>query len=116
MFWGEIIQANKPHKVTESEIDTLRVSNIALGSDAKGPVSLFIKAGNSHEILICTLIKGKSEHTVVDLYFNISRGITLTAKGPGSIHVSGYYDPSHEDFAAEMGDEDEDEFQALQNA
>lgn len=97
MFWGQPIKAGKSYTIPQSTTDILRLSNIALNPNTKGSSTLFLQEGGSTPIILATLTAGKLPQTMIDHYVNISNGIKLINKGTAELHVSGYYDPSHED-------------------
>lgn len=97
MYWGQPIKGGKSYTIPQSTTDILRISNLAVNPNTKGSSTLFLQEGTNTPIILATLTVGRFEHTVVDLYVNISNGIKLINKGTAEIHISGYYDPSHED-------------------
>ena len=97
MFWGQPIKGGKSYTIPKGTTDILRLSNLAVNPNTKGSSTLFLQEGQNTPIIIATLTVGKIAHTVIDHYVNISNGIKLINKGTAEIHVSGYYDPSHED-------------------
>jgi hypothetical protein len=79
---------------------------VAANPNTKGSSTLFLQEGSNTPIIIANLTIGRYEHSAIDHYVNISNGIKLINKGTVEIHVSGYYDPSHEDLE-DMDEADE---------
>src|SRR3990167_6458201 len=94
MFWGCIVKPGKPHQLQQELTDVLYISNISLHPKAHGKSSLYIKVGDSENLLVTSLESGKHEHATVNLYVRISDKVTFTVEGSGEIHISGYFDPT----------------------
>lgn len=106
MFWGCIVKPGKPHQLQQELTDVLYISNISLHPKAHGKSSLYIKVGDSENLLVTSLESGKHEHATVNLYVRISDKVIFTVEGSGEIHVSGYFDPT--DSEIEDLDDEED--------
>lgn len=112
MFWGCIVKPGKPHQIQKELTDVLMISNVSLHPSATGKTSLFVKVGDSQELLITSLEAGKHEHANVNLYVRISDGVNFRVQGSGEVHICGFLDPSDEDLD-DFYEEDDEEFAAL---
>lgn len=117
MFWGCTIKKGQDYKHAPEEVDQsiLHVSNAALGFASKGKATVVAKV-DGKEFVLTHLENGKAEHTTLDLYFRDDQEVSFLVKGEAEVHLSGYYEPSHEDgeddlyggFPDEDDEDDED--------
>lgn len=101
----------------ENEYPVLHISNVALPANApNGKYYLTVSMGKDiKDLTIASLEKNKNEVQALDLYINVSQGVTLSSSGPGELHLSGFFEPHREEmdedgmFFDDEADEDEDE-------
>lgn len=65
----------------------------------------------NENFLLCTLQKGKSNQSMLDLNFAEGDVIGFSAKGSGTVHLTGFLVPGDDFFGngPDMGSEEEDE-------
>lgn len=83
-------------------------------SKSAEPLSLYVKVdSNPAELLVCTLDGQTTRQVPLDLIFVEGMEVTLTVKGNGKIHLTGYLAPEQDDYFDEYedgssGDEEEE--------
>lgn len=115
MFWGCILKPDKPYKtqqaLEENQYPVLHLSNVALPRTAQGgKVHLLVSVGKDlKDLTLATLQKDRVDSVKLDIYFNITQNVTLTAQG-GEVHLSGFFEPQKEELDDDMFlDEEEEE-------
>lgn len=111
MFWGLILKANK--KYSQTVLKAFHLSQAALDlskcddrdDDAKIQVML---TSEDNTYLLCTLGK-RTPQVALDLNFDQGDHISLSTKGEGIVHLTGYLVPSEQDL---FGSDDDDEEEA----
>lgn len=64
----------------------------------------------NENFLLCTLQKGKANQSMLDLNFAEGDVIGFSAKGSGTVHLTGFLVPGDDFFGGpDMGSEEEDE-------
>lgn len=77
------------------------------GNDSEVQVML---TSENENFLLCTLQKGKANQTMLDLNFAEGDVIGFSAKGSGTVHLTGYLVTGDDFFGnGEMGSDEEDE-------
>jgi len=108
MFWGITISNSKKYSQTVEE--SYHISQAALEPVDNAPknkfVSLYVES-EGKSFLLCTLEHGKLYQTPLDLSFIAGEKITLSLKGEGSVHLTGYVMPE-DDMYDDMDEEDMD--------
>lgn len=117
MFWGGIIKEGQPLKsqklLETSEFAVLHLSAAVLAVESKKTL-LFAKQGKDPEVCIAVLSTGH-EMQKLDHYINCTQNVSLLVKGPGEVHLSGYFEPKGDDmdddmfYGQEEGDDAEEE-------
>ena len=114
MFWGGIIKEGQPLKsqklLETSEFAVLHLSAAVLTSVDSKKTMLFAKQGKDPEVCIAVLSAGH-EMFKLDHYINCTQNVSLLAKGPGEVHLSGYFEPKGDDMDDDMfyGQEEADD-------
>jgi len=91
----------------------LHLSAAVLAVESKKTL-LFAKQGKDPEVCIAVLSTGH-EMQKLDHYINCTQNVSLLVKGPGEVHLSGYFEPKGDDmdddmfYGQEEGDDAEEE-------
>lgn len=102
MFWGLILKANK--KYTQTVVKAFHLSHAALDLSKVGDGDVQVMlTSEENTYLLCTLGK-KTPQVSLDLNFDEGDQISLSTKGDGVVHLTGYLVPSE----ADMFDSDEE--------
>nr|XP_029710497.1 46 kDa FK506-binding nuclear protein isoform X2 [Aedes albopictus] len=104
MFWGLVLKANKKYSQTVQKAFHLSQAALDLSKCGDGDVQVMLTSEDS-TYLLCTLGK-KTPQVALDLNFDEGDQISLSTKGEGVVHLTGYLVPSEEDFFG--GDDDEE--------
>ena len=109
MFWGAAIKAGASYSLPEGS-DLLHVSQVCMAETKEGPCQLQVTDNNT-TYTIAVLEKGKNEMASLDLFFNTVSPPTFINKGKSELHLTGYFELSHEghDDDEEMSEEEEEE-------
>ncbi|XP_053683257.1 39 kDa FK506-binding nuclear protein [Sabethes cyaneus] len=103
MFWGLVLKANK--KYTQTVVKAFHLSQAALDLSKAGDGDVQVMlTSEENTYLLCTLGK-KTPQVSLDLNFDEGDQISLSTKGEGIVHLTGYLVPSEADF---MDSDDED--------
>lgn len=102
-FWYQIVQPGDPQEVLFPYGAYLTITNVNIsGNDSSSnePVRLILHAlteasddpntAVSSDVLIATLIPGKSEQQVINIVISTLNSATLEIKGNIPVHVSGH--------------------------
>ena len=114
MFWGGIIKDGQPLKsqklLETSEFSVLHLSAAVLAKSGDKKTMLMAKNGKEAEVVLAVL-SDKRDSCSLDLYINCTQNVTLAARGPAEIHLSGYFEPKGDDMDDDMfyGQEDGEE-------
>lgn len=121
MFWGGIIKEGAPLKsqklLETSEFAVLHLSAAVLAKTADKKTLLLAKNGKEADVCIAAL-SDKRDSAKLDLYINCTQNVNLSVRGPGEVHLSGYFEPKGDDmdddmfYGQEDGDEEEDSDEA----
>lgn len=106
MFWGLVLKANKKYSQTVQKAFHLSQAVLDLTKCGDGDVQVMLSTEDS-TYLLCTLGK-KFPQVALDLNFDEGDQISLSTKGEGVVHLTGYLVPSEDDFFGD-GDEDDEE-------
>lgn len=104
MFWGLVLKANKKYSQTVQKAFHLSQAALDLSKCGDGDVQVMLTS-EENTYLLCTLGK-KVPQVALDLNFEEGDQISLSTKGEGVVHLTGYLVPSEEDFFG--GDDDEE--------
>ncbi|XP_055627878.1 46 kDa FK506-binding nuclear protein [Toxorhynchites rutilus septentrionalis] len=104
MFWGLILKANKKYSQTVQKAFHLSQAALDLSKSSDDDVQVMLTS-EDNTYLLCTLGK-KTPQVALDLNFDEGDHISLSTKGEGIVHLTGYLVPSEEDI---FGGEDDDE-------
>jgi hypothetical protein len=112
MFFGKILNQGQtfkfnPQDAEEAQGEVLSITNVVLAPSSKESVSLFVKKQNE-EFLIATLTKERPQATI-NLFISLLDEVSLVAKGNGSLHITGFYEPDQEEGLPEEDLEDEED-------
>lgn len=112
MFFGKILNQGQsfkfnPQDAEEAQGEVLSITNVVLAPTSKDSVSLFVKKENE-EFLIATLTKERPQ-AVINVFISLLDEVTLTAKGNGSLHITGFYEPDQESGLPEDLEDDDEE-------
>jgi hypothetical protein len=96
MFFGKVLNQGQtfkfnPHDAEETQGEVLSITNVVLAPASKESVSLFAKKDNE-EFLLVTLTKERP-HAFLNVFLSLLDEVTLVAKGNGSIHITGFFEP-----------------------
>lgn len=105
MFWGLILKANKKYSQTVQKAFHLSQAALDLSKSGDDDVQVMLTS-EENTYLLCTLGK-KTPQVALDLNFDEGDQISLSTKGEGIVHLTGYLVPSEEDMFGGM-DDDED--------
>ncbi|XP_055523736.1 39 kDa FK506-binding nuclear protein [Wyeomyia smithii] len=112
MFWGLILKANK--KYTQTVVKAFHLSQAALDLSKAGDGDVQVMlTSEENTYLLCTLGK-KTPQVSLDLNFDEGDQISLSTKGEGIVHLTGYLVPSEADFMDSDEDAEEEEVEAEQ--
>ena len=108
-FFGAEVAAGKEVKPKMPDNYVLRLSQAALPAGAAGRVTLFVTV-DGKTLAIGTLdANAKAYQLSIDLVFGSQQQFSLSAKGTGSVHVTGFMQPTgDDDFGGEMSGSDEE--------
>eukprot|EP01084_Bolivina_argentea_P263909 446867_1 len=111
-FYGFEVQAGKDVKPKIPAENVLRVTQIALPANANGAVSVTVTY-DGRTFAVGTLdAKASLFQISTDLIFGENQTVTFSAKGAGSVHVTGYLQPTADDEGMgddmDMDDEEDD--------
>lgn len=106
MFWGLVLKANKKYSQTVQKAFHLSQAALDLSKCGDGDVQVMLTS-EENTYLLCTLGK-KVPQVALDLNFEEGDQISLSTKGEGVVHLTGYLVPSEEDF---FGGEDDEELE-----
>lgn len=101
---GLVLKANKKYSQTVQKAFHLSQAALDLSKCGDGDVQVMLTSEDS-TYLLCTLGK-KTPQVALDLNFDEGDQISLSTKGEGVVHLTGYLVPSEEDFFG--GDDDEE--------
>lgn len=107
MFWGLVLKANKKYSQTVQKAFHLSQAALDLTKCGDADVQVMLTSEDS-TYLLCTLGK-KNPQVALDLNFDEGDQISLSTKGEGVVHLTGYLMPSEEDLFGGGDDEDEEE-------
>lgn len=112
MFWGLVLKANKKYSQTVQKAFHLSQAVLDLTKCGDGDVQVMLSTEDS-TYLLCVLGK-KIPQVALDLNFDEGDQISLSTKGEGVVHLTGYLVPSEEDFFGDDDDEEADEEQEVE--
>lgn len=110
MFWGLVLKANKKYSQTVQKAFHLSQAVLDTSKCGDGDVQVMLTSEDS-TYLLCILGK-KTPQVSLDLNFDEGDQISLSTKGEGVVHLTGYLVPSEEDF---FGGDDEEEDEELED-
>ena len=100
-FWSAEIKAGKPVEDQPPEGYVLNLQQAAL-AEGKTDASSIIKAtttgidGDKLIAVLCTLKKNTCDQVGLQLVFGFDVPVQFSLDGPGSVYLSGYYQPGPE--------------------
>eukprot|EP00343_Euplotes_focardii_P007295 CAMPEP_0205820550 /NCGR_PEP_ID=MMETSP0206-20130828/3206_1 /ASSEMBLY_ACC=CAM_ASM_000279 /TAXON_ID=36767 /ORGANISM="Euplotes focardii, Strain TN1" /LENGTH=161 /DNA_ID=CAMNT_0053115381 /DNA_START=27 /DNA_END=508 /DNA_ORIENTATION=+ len=104
-FFGFELVAGKEEKPKIPGDSVLRVSQLALPAGATERITIYVTVDGKTFAIATLDPKANVYHNVVDLIFSASQGFAMSAKGKGSVHVTGYLQATgDDDFGEEDGD------------
>lgn len=107
MFWGLVLKANKKYSQTVQKAFHLSQAALDLSKCGDADVQVMLTSEDS-TYLLCTLGK-KTPQVALDLNFDEGDQISLSTKGEGVVHLTGYLMPNEEDLFGMNDDEEEEE-------
>ncbi|XP_065076404.1 46 kDa FK506-binding nuclear protein-like [Ochlerotatus camptorhynchus] len=107
MFWGLVLKANKKYSQTVQKAFHLSQAALDLSKCGDADVQVMLTSEDS-TYLLCTLGK-KTPQVALDLNFDEGDQISLSTKGEGVVHLTGYLMPNEEDLFGGEDDEDLEE-------
>lgn len=107
MFWGLVLKANKKYSQTVQKAFHLSQAALDLTKCGDADVQVMLTSEES-TYLLCTLGK-KNPQVALDLNFDEGDQISLSTKGEGVVHLTGYLMPNEEDLFGVGEDEEEEE-------
>ena len=89
------------------------MATIQPSKQADAPVVSVFCHSEDGKFLICSLDAAKNYQVPLDLTFIEGQTVTLSAEGPGKVHITGYYMPEPDlDFEDESGSELDEEVES----
>lgn len=107
MFWGLVLKANKKYSQTVQKAFHLSQAALDLSKCGDADVQVMLTS-EDNTYLLCTLGK-KTPQVALDLNFDEGDQISLSTKGEGVVHLTGYLMPNEEDLFGGGEDEEEEE-------
>lgn len=107
MFWGLVLKANKKYSQTVQKAFHLSQAALDLSKCGDDDVQVMLTSEES-TYLLCTLGK-KTPQVALDLNFDEGDQISLSTKGEGVVHLTGYLLPNEADLFGDDEDEEEEE-------
>jgi hypothetical protein len=88
----------------------LHLSAAVITKTSEKKTMLMAKNGKDSEVVLAVL-SDKHDSVSLDLYINCTQNVSLSARGPAEIHLSGYFEPKGDDMDDDMfyGNEDAEE-------
>lgn len=103
-FWCQIVQPGDPQEVSFPEDSYLTITNVSISESnslSQEPVRLLLHVLTkklddpdttvASDVLIATLIPGKSEQQVINIVLSPLNAAKLEIKGSLPIHISGHF-------------------------
>lgn len=107
MFWGLVLKANKKYSQTVQKAFHLSQAALDLSKCGDADVQVMLTSEES-TYLLCTLGK-KNPQVALDLNFDEGDQISLSTKGEGVVHLTGYLLPNEDDLFDGVDEEEEEE-------
>eukprot|EP00923_Selenidium_pygospionis_P005271 GHVN01008857.1.p1 GENE.GHVN01008857.1~~GHVN01008857.1.p1 ORF type:complete len:160 (+),score=26.73 GHVN01008857.1:72-482(+) len=114
MFQGYTVEPSKKVELQPTLGQLLRVTTICLGPATKPQPAnkTYVQVTHNNETYnVCCLESGKVENATVDLFFELgdeNNKYHLSTKGPGTVHVTGYFEPESGFGAGELDSDDQE--------
>ena len=101
MFWGRALKPNEAfqlkHAFKDRDFPVLHLSSCVLSKNSVkdgNKTYVYLSNGTDLQNLQVSVLSDKNEVQSLNLYVNVVQDITISTKGPGEVHLCGYFEPN----------------------